>query len=102
MELLWIGLGAVALVSAIFIERWRQVSKLRQAGEEPGTAGSLLGAGALELQQQLQPDRKVAVIRREMQQRDRQHPEHRPARPGEGRPERDAREQGASASDPAE
>jgi hypothetical protein len=84
MVLAWIGLGVVALVTAILFERRRQLRELRRAGESPGTGTSLLGAGALELQRQLQPDRSVELIREELRRGDRVHPEHRPARPSDG------------------
>jgi hypothetical protein len=83
---LWIVLLAAAVViAAIYLEGWRQGRKLRKRGEKGGRGTSLLGVGLLELQSHLEPDRKVEVMQLEAKEKDRTHPEYRPAEGGDDR-----------------
>jgi hypothetical protein len=89
-KLLLILAGVVLLVLFVVLEGWRQQRSLERRGIQRGGRPSLIGTGMLELQSMLEPDRKVEVIRADLRERDRQHPEHRAARaadddPSEGR-----------------
>ena len=81
--LLIVGALIAVVVTLIVLEGRRQARKL---GEEyKGSTGTdLMGAGMLELQGHLQPDRKVEVIREERRDADRVNPVYRPGHPGEG------------------
>jgi hypothetical protein len=82
MSLWWLVLIPV-VVALIILERRRQARKLGGDHGKRGTAGHVMGAGMLELQQMLQPDRNVETIRQEMTDRDRQHPEYRVGEEGD-------------------
>lgn len=74
----WYLLGLLIFVGAILLEAGRQSRKLRKSGAKPQGRGSLIGAGVLELQALLQPDRKVERMVAESRDRDRVNPAHRP------------------------
>lgn len=73
----WFLLGLLILVTVILLEAWRQWRKLERSGARPEERASLIGAGVLELQRLLQPDRKVEQMLAETKDRDRVNPEHR-------------------------
>lgn len=59
----WLLIGMAVMVAAILLERRRQVRRMDRLGHKAdGTAGRALGAGILELQGMLQPDRKVEIL----------------------------------------
>ena len=60
---------------------------MRRLGQKPSQRPtSALGVGVLELQRNLQPDRKVETLAEEMKG-ERQRPEYRPGPTGDGDPE---------------
>jgi len=56
----WSVLGAVALLAVVIFESRRQS---RKYGPGSGTGNALMRAGLMELQNQLEPERKVEVLR---------------------------------------
>ena len=60
----WYLLGLLIFVAVILLEAWRQRRKLKRSGLKPQERASLIGAGVLELQALLQPDRKVEQMPR--------------------------------------
>ena len=69
--------------------RRRQAPK-KKTEERRGTGAALFGAGALDLQALLQPDRKVEIVLEQVKEPDRLEPAYRPARPGDGGPPPDS------------
>ena len=81
--IVWILLGVVLLVGGLLLEGWRQGRAMRRRGQEPSkNPTGALGAGVLELQKILQPDRDVETISEELKG-ERQHPEYRPGATGD-------------------
>jgi len=65
------------VVLLIVLEGRRQARRLGKHDRQRGTGGNALGAGMLEFQQLLQPDRDVKTIRLDLTDEDRVHPEYR-------------------------
>ena len=61
----WIGLATVVIVALILLEGQRQARNLRARGEKVSERPGMLGAGALELQRMLEPERKVEILQKE-------------------------------------
>ena len=61
----WLGIVVALSVALIFLERMRQLRKLRERGERVSDRPNLLGAGVLELQRLLEPERKVEILQEE-------------------------------------
>jgi hypothetical protein len=69
----WFLIGLLVFVAAILLESWRQSRKARRTGMK-STGRSFMGAGMLDLQGHLQPDRKVEYIKEDLKDKDRQNP----------------------------
>ena len=61
----WVGLATVVIVALILLEGQRQARNLRARGEKVSERPGMLGAGALELQRMLEPERKVEILQKE-------------------------------------
>ncbi len=61
----WVGLATVVIVALILLEGQRQARNLRARGEKVSDRPGMLGAGALELQRMLEPERKVVILQKE-------------------------------------
>jgi hypothetical protein len=58
----WFGLGLLLFVVLIILEGKRQARDRRTRGERVSERPDLMGAGLLELQRHLEPDRKVEIL----------------------------------------
>ena len=61
----WLGIVVALAIALIFLERTRQIRKLRERGEQVSDRPNLLGAGVLEMQRLLEPERKVEILQQE-------------------------------------
>ncbi len=68
----------------------RRPTPKKKTEERRGTGAALFGAGALELQALLQPDRKVEIILEQVKEPDQLEPSYRPAWAGDGDPPPDS------------
>jgi len=59
----WVLIGMALLVAGLVFESARQRRKMKRLGQDPDRIGGrAIGAGILELQGMLQPDRKVEIL----------------------------------------
>ncbi len=79
-----VTLACLVAVALVVRRRRGPGSPPRMAADARGGAGAaLFGAGVLELQALLQPDRKVEIVLEQVKEPDRFDPAHRPASAGD-------------------
>jgi len=67
----WFLIGIALLVAGLVLESARQRRKIRRLGQDPDRIGGrAIGAGILELQGMLQPDRKVEILAMQAKEKD--------------------------------
>ena len=86
----WLVAGLLLLVLLVVLEGRRQSRKMGLDPRKPRRTGSdMLGAGMLQMQEMLQPDRNVETVRKDMQDADRVHPEYRLREESDADPDED-------------